>query len=267
MPFDVEPTMPPGSGTDPDVARAIKSVNLMCYLLGDLTYNQLYRDPFQFALQSILARALALQRLPYPGKLREGAYTTTDISASLITCIQNIARIPSIDNITLGSLFLRQFANGTPEHSLIVELDALYSDSLNSQNQCELTHFCCPFRYYQEGASGLQPAVLDEFLRQVGEKTMYNLFTEPKSSYSPDQRTILGHARTRDFILWDISSRPGVPSAVLDAERADENGFGILTRPLGNGLRCDNGVCTNQGATATDWCNDANGSCSGASTP
>lgn len=271
MSYDVETTMlplpPTGDPTYNPTKAAIKSINLMIYLLDNVTYAELYKEKFGSALGRIIVRATQLEAMPGGTALKEGVYSHVDISRQLLDGLESIRKIPGIDDIILGSLFYSAGLTSAKK-ALITELLAIYTNSLNHANQCELAHFCCPFLYRQEsGVPFLHKGALDVFLDYVGDKTMYKLFTEPKADYSTAQQFVLNEARTVHFILGDKSARPGLPYPFVEFEVEEgKNDFHLFSNPFGNYSKCSGGECVTS-TRANDWCNDASGSCSAASNP
>lgn len=271
MPYDVETTMLPlPAQTNPaykPLKAAIKSINLMIYLLDDVKYFELYRDKFGPALTKIVARARLLEAMPDGTELKKGVYSNVDISRYLLDGLETIQKISGIDEIVLGSLFHSDGLT-TAKRALVAELKAIYTSSLNASNYCELAHFCCPFLYRQEvGIDKLPKGALDVFLYYVGDKTMYQLFTESKRDYSDAQQFVLNEARMTHFILGDKSSRPGNPYPFIQLGTEGETDKSYLfSNPFGNYSKCSGGRCVTT-TVASDWCNDANGWCSAASNP
>ncbi|MCF6284687.1 MAG: hypothetical protein L3K26_05825 [Candidatus Hydrogenedentes bacterium] len=256
MPYDVESTM--CHKHSPDVARAIKSVNLMCFLLDDVTYNELYRDDFRVAIPKILAQAEKLGKNKH-SSLNRGAYDDDfpikDLLVGAFTDIRdNIAANPPV---TLGNLFYLDPT--TKEDYILSRLDTLYSKSYQyGSNDCELDHLCCPFRYFQQNPADRDDGTnLRDFLGAWGDKKMIQLYIERKKDYPSAKIDQIRNARTNG-ILHDRSAKFS-----LDPKSTVKPSF--VTNPFANGLICDGGVCAT--GAPSDWCNDASGSCSAASSP
>lgn len=267
MPFDVETTMPPDSVTTPEIRLSIRSINLMCYLTGDVTYQQLYGQLFGFALDEIVKRARQLVDMPSGTKLKEGAYRNNDISRQLydgLLAIQN--GNPGFRSIVLKNLFLNKYTSGT-EYDLVRRLYNIFTSSVSTDHlECELAHFCCPFLYFQlPGSTSITEPQFTDFLRILGGRAMYDLFTMRRQTLDRDEITMIATARGLNILL-DSTPRPRFTNLALHPFELDSLGDQeLLNINFGNGLYCDTGTCKPR--NANDFCNDANGSCSGSSQP
>ncbi len=268
-PFDVETTMPSGNYSD-QVKRTIKSINLMCFLLENVTYNQLYSDPFGYAIGEMVKQARLLNDPANNALLNVGAYSGIHypIRDLMVTALEDIqGYVDSAPQTKLGNLFTAIYSAGSvrAERKILVRLNELYQASMKDGN-CELTHFCCPFRFFQQRGKRLEPPQhLEDFLNVLGDKRMVDLYTEKKTDYVKEKRIqAIRDARNRK-ILIDHSSRFVVEDSLDEEEEKTVELFG--SDPVANGLTCDNGTCKDLNHP-NDWCNStSNGSCSAASSP
>ncbi|MCF6284686.1 MAG: hypothetical protein L3K26_05820 [Candidatus Hydrogenedentes bacterium] len=263
--WNTMPTPPINEPYPPEVHRSVKSVNLMCFLLENVTYDQLYKEPFGYAIGEIAKQADLLDAPANDALLNKGAYTDTfDLKKVIFPALNEIKGYVH-PTTKLGNLFTAIYTSGSvrAERKIFVRLNRLYREGMNRNGDCEVDHFCCPFRLFQQRGRRLDPQHLTDFLDVLGHKKMVQLYTEKKTDYSREEIRAICKAR-KEEILIDHSSRP------LVGETSDEDGdtgVGLFSvNPFANGLTCDNGTCEELGNTS-HWCNDADGSCSAASNP
>ncbi len=265
--YDVECTMP-APATDPEAILAVRSANLMCYLLGDVTYDELYRKSFADALDQIIIRAEKIVQKPRNHKLKHGAYNSPDISIILRDGLVDLRRnVLGAGDIVLGNLFIKHYPDpASLEYRVTARLYKLYCDSLDG-GYVELSHLCCPFLNFQiSGGTQVDTTDYLTYMRELGDKTLYDIFAERRARFSSTQIQAVQDAK-RIGILSDKTPRPQV--CVLDMHPSNPETrpepFEPYTGGTGNRLRCQGGVCVT--GAILDWCNDANGSCSAASNP
>lgn len=273
-PYNVEDFMPPRNYT-PEQRRAIMSVNLMCFLLDNISYIRLYNTTFEPVLKDIIEQAKRIDDLENASLLDRGAYNSiVRIRPMLVKknqgdpdgALDKILAIVAGSTMKLGSLFTDTLAPDSVEQRVVDEIIDMYrSADVTQQRQCELEHFCCPFMYFQETGNPRLPVDdLNAFLLGVGDKSMLQFYKENKKTYIAEGRTAAIVKAREDKILVDHSSRL-IANTPIEDTKNQSGTIVALTYPPSNGLRCDgNGTCV-QGSN-NDWCNTAGSGCSAAST-
>lgn len=248
--WDVTTTVKPPMDTD----LTTKSVNLMCYLLHNITYNQLYKGPL---LDVVLRLRLNLRRLPK--NLNRGAISRNfDLLTPLDRGLKDIEDIlesnPPIYLITFMQTHFRSDSASYPSEIRIVEI----LEGLHTPLDDEFELFCTPFLPMQDEANPTTlPRVedLDDFFEKLGGFTLFDLYTlhEPwvdnGSGTKVPGRLAKAVRRAKDARILQVR-----PFSIIKGE------FNLQTPPAGNSLKCKNGICSP--ADPIYWCNsDENGHC------
>lgn len=247
--WDVNDTLPSTATKDTLVTR---SINLMCYLLKDTTYNELYKDSLEFSLNRILAN---LSDLP-PYLDRDANGTNMPIKGDLEYHLENIrrnlrTRIPTAeDTVVCGNFFHVRRYNTPGRRSRLYHETVMEFRRLRGRRN--LDHFCIPFMRAQLGSALLKKEELTTFLDQVGGKTLFQLFTELKKDYTAAQRKAIKAAKAN-----------GILASTIDATD-DKGDFQVMIVNLKNNHKCVGGVC--QDNHPGYWCNAGdNNQCTAAS--
>ena len=249
--WDVSTTY--GTGTNPHTVGT-RSVNLMCYLLKDTTYNQLYDEPVDGALDAILKNLKNL-----PGYLdNDGRGNGRPIKADLLRHLNKIRaslrsrRPASEDEVIAGHFFhKRQYTPGAGRYRLFVET---VGELRGLGSNADLQHFCMPFLPMQlSGKLIKEDELVKDFLGPLGKKKLYDLYTEAKKSYTPPERDAIKAAKLNG-IFYTPAMYP------IADETADLKSVNLL-----NQWKCVSGACVHRPGENV-WCNsDDNGNCTAAS--
>lgn len=246
--WDVKTTTKPAI---PDDAVA-RSVNLMCYLLHNITYNQLYNS----ALTGVLWR-LQQNLKSMPRSLNSGAVTAGfDVKGELSKCFKSIEdALDSDTSIKLRTFFEVYFRSDSARYSKEISIvEAI--ESIHTNNPDEMAVFCTPFMAFQQSSNPSSP--LDPtnqtgpFLKALGNLTLFDLYTyhEPLDEYGNK-----GPIR--------IAVEKGRKDGILNFLRGPiqiSNGPIFIATPPSNNRKCSGGHCVL--STTPSWCNeDENGNC------
>lgn len=248
--WDVTATVKPPMDSD----LTTKSVNLMCYLLHNITYNQLYKGPL---LDVIVRLRLNLRRLPK--NLNRGAIRRDfDLLTPLDKALKKIedileSRAPMYLQ-TFMQVHFRTTAAMYPDEISIVEI----LEELHTPLDDEFEVFCTPFLTMQDEANPTSlpdSEDLDDFFEKLGGLTLFDLYTlhEPwvdnGSGVKVPGRLAKAVRRAKDANILQVR-----PFSIVKGE------FTHKTPPAGNSLKCKDGTCSS--ADPMYWCNsDENGHC------
>ncbi len=242
-----------GTGTNPHTVGT-RSVNLMCYLLKDTTYNQLYGEPVDGALDAIIDNLKHL-----PKYLDEDTHGNgRPIKATLLQHLNKIRatlrsrRPASEDRVIAGHFFhKRQYTPGVGRYRLFVET---VGELRKVGSTVDLQHFCMPFMPIQLSGNLLdEDELVKDFLGPLGKKKLYHLYTEAKKSYSQPQRDAIRAAKRNGIFYTPAPYQP-----VDDSDKFN-------TVNLLNEWECVNGTCVHRPGQNV-WCNaDDDRNCTAAS--
>jgi hypothetical protein len=239
-----------------------RSINLMAFLLRDVTYDQLYSDPFYHtgirargtsiftcALDKIIENAEWL-----PAKFNLPAYGSEpfDVKELLVSKTNNAAlqsiraRLSMSDAppIILGDFFWKSqdqsIANPdlhfTPEEAVEVAHIVDVLESLHTEHGNRMDHLCVPMLAFQKGPKRggldlLQKQDMQDFLGVLGNFRLMDFYTQGGTTTQRQaHRTAKQRHILREFRQEDVEK----------------------TR-AGNAQRCVNGTCS--AGTPEQWCN------------
>lgn len=234
-----------------------QSINLMCFLLRGISYQELYGDPvvrvngkhvFDRLIKNAKGLPMELQ-VDADGNAHDmtAEFTTpkkTGIFDKAKLAIDKYNRQHNSDgakSLILGELFTcaRKDPPTTPLEQLKNDVvDAL--DKINDKGR-ELRHFCAPFVGIQLGRAPLvKEEKFEDFMNYFADKNIEYFYTnggttaEKKAAARARKAGILSEVKSYDKV-----NRKGGPS--------------IMVRGDGNGKHCVNGTCCNSDSDDT-WC-------------
>lgn len=230
-----------------------RSANLMCYLLHNITYGQLYEGPLVDVVWRLKQNLLSM-----PRSLNAGAITIEfDVKSELSESFRQMEVALNGDRaVILREFFEKHYRSEDPatcakQLGFISAIEYLHRSATNG----EMAVFCTPFMAFQRVTNPSNP--LDHllhtkpFLDVLGKYTLFDLHTyhEPLNSDGTRGpiRTAVAKGRT-DGILNFLSSSAGIADDVY------------ITTPPSNNRKCSGGHCVS--TTLASWCNeDENGNC------
>jgi len=236
--WDVKNTLTPPMADN----ESIRSVNLMCFLLHNISYSELYDGP----LENVVTRLwINLDRFPRDLQV-DADGNPYDVKTALEAVLQGIATRLSTPPIPSGLKLRHYFERRTPPAA---PGDTMHdvADLLNNM-PVQMRHFCRPFlAFYYDSNMHIEPRRMDEFIQILGPFTLWDFYTLSDSSgrYGA-QKSEIQRAQNDRILLFTFDARPGLT---------------ITTTPPRNGKRCNSSNRCENGAL-TDWCNeDENGHC------
>tara|TARA_R110001592_G_scaffold37845_1_gene125754 strand:- start:1547 stop:2287 length:741 start_codon:yes stop_codon:yes gene_type:complete len=213
-----------------------RGINLMSFLLGGVTYEELYVNRFSdgsptSGLGKLIANAKNLH--DHPNLQTDPQGNPYDVEAELVGTngvliqIEGMLTAAGYPNISLGNLFTEK----APKDSPLAKIVTLLSDFFTNAGT-RMNHFCTPFMYMQDTDAYVSDTDWKDFINGCGKSTLTELFQDGDSAV----RKSVSLAR-KNFILLDKSKRVGVHSPVG-----------------GNGKWCNGNSCVDSGDPDT-WCN------------
>ena len=253
--FNIKDFLPEGHKD----TKGARSANLMAYLLQDITYNELYKEPFYYPGKRVVGGALkecALERLNrHAGTLRHTPYdlpaTGSGGGFSVAEQLRSFTKKAALETmrdelskegmpeIILGELFWKsrnqEYAGPkfTQEEAGLVTVIVEAFEKIYADHGDKVEHLCIPFLAFQSGKIKklLTEKDVSEFLAELGDLKLYQFFNRTGDK---DQRAAAKKAREK-YILREYRS---------DTVSILNNG-----RCCGSDGRCDT-------TTVESWCNE-----------
>ncbi len=247
--WDVKATTKPVMADD----FVSRSANLMCYLLHNISYNQLYAGPLVDVVWRLKQNLLSM-----PRSLNAGAITIGfDVKSELSESFRRMeVALKGDQTVILREFFEKHYRSEDPaiyakQLEFISAIEYLHRSATNG----EMAVFCTPFMAFQRATSPSKP--LDyllhtkPFLDVLGKYTLFDLHTyheplNPDGSKGPIRTAV---AKGRADGILNFLTTSGV--------KEDEV---YITTPPSNYRTCSGGHCVS--TTLSSWCNeDENGNC------
>lgn len=251
---------------DKKITPIVRSVNLMCALLDNITYETLYEQPFwkpimpsrptvgdpNCALERLFKNAATLHfdlnttpsGTPYP----IGALIAATLAEIREYLIENGA-----PPIRLNGLFIRKVAKGTHPHDPHLKNFHDRVKLLHQAHGAKLRHFCTPF-LHKQATSPVNNTDWQTFISACRTKTLTDL-------YATEKKAVLGVAVKKACNAGILIDHGNPLTFTKTSKSGKKSRVRIKTPSGGNSRKCTGTTCGP--SVPTDWCNTTtDGHCS-----
>lgn len=251
--FDVRRKHRVDKNGDPEVYPQELSINLMCFLLRDITYTELYGTPIEPTSTSRknVFDKLILNAKGLPEDLKVDAagdavtnfiniFTTSNGSGAFDICQDAISDYTHA--LTLGDLFWQPRDTSTnPLPPLAVARNRIVDALDHVTSRPEMRHFCAPFVGIQLGFAPLLTEFhVRDFLHYFGTKNIEYFYT---TAGTREERNAARRARDAGILNQKRSLSVAATGKDFEANVLHE----------GNGMICSGNGCIPSGDPST-WC-------------